>query len=45
MPALRIEERGGLMQYSTVKPLYKDTIGTGICILIKGVSLCPGARD
>jgi hypothetical protein len=30
---------------NTVKPGYKDTFWTGICILIKGVSLYRGARD
>lgn len=30
---------------TTVKPPYKDTLGTGISILIGGVFLYPGARD
>ena len=36
---------GNVERIVTVKPLYKDTLGTGIYILIKGVSLYPGARD
>lgn len=30
---------------STVKPRYKDTIGTRTFILIKRISLYPGSRD
>jgi hypothetical protein len=30
---------------ATVKSSYKDTLGTGISILIRGVFLYPGARD